>query len=721
MASGKSRYAARLPLWVLIGASLGVVAGILLGDDATILHPLGTSYVKLMQVVVFPYIICSLLHGLGRLSPSTAWRLFRSSWIIYLAVWGLTFLVIFLMSLAIPPVPPPSFIDARSAGGSLDFLELIIPANPFLDLVRNHLPAIVIFSVVYGIAIQRVKDKEAFLSFLDLIRTASVTIWGWVVLLAPFGVFALFADTAGTLEPAALENLSIYIVAAVLSTIILAFWILPSVIAAACPMTTREIIADLRSALVISVVTSLSVAALPFIQQAAEKLAAQADITDANRDEIINTSLAVSYPLAQLGNFFIWLFILFAAFYYRIPIPIGDQLALPFITLLSGFGSPSSSVDAVAFLAKWLELPPDATNLYVSMMTITRYGQVVASVMGFAFVTYLVTMNYYGRLKLRLPRLALSLVVGAAIVGGTTVAVGTVRSNIVHAPNSPYRTYRLDAKTTQGVSVAIGEGDGTVPAAVLAAKTALGRIQASGEIRIGFNPDIIPFSYRNKHGELVGFDIAHAYQLARDLNVRLRLIPFRWDDLAKDLKGNRFDMAASGIFVTEERLEDFAFSEPYLKSPIALIVHATDARQFLSRAEIEARTDLTFAVFRDPVMSDLINRIFPKAKVVVLRNYDELPEHPEIDAAIWTLAQAKAWTAARADYTAVVPKNLGGELLIAYLMPKESQDLRSFVNYWLRIQHVNGFNERMVARWIEGKPNTVRRQRWSFVRQIDER
>jgi len=355
------------------------------------------------------------------------------------------------------------------------------------------------------------------------------------------------------------------------------------------------------------------------------------------------------------------------------------------------------------------------------MMTITRYGQVVASVMGFAFVTYLVTMNYYGRLKLRLPRLALSLGVGAAIVGGTTVAVGTVRSNIVHAPNSPYRTYRLDAKTTQGVSVAIGEGVGTAPATVLAAKTTLGRIQASGEIRIGFNADIIPFSYRNDRGELVGFDIAHAYQLARDLNVRLRLIPFRWDDLAKDLKGNRFDMAASGIFVTEERLVNFAFSEPYLKSPIALIVHAMDARQFLSRADIEARTDLTFAVFRDPVMTDLINRIFPKAKVVVLRNYDELPEHPEIDAAIWTLAQAKAWTATRADYTAVVPKNLGGELLIAYLMPKEATGLRSFVNYWLRIRNVNGFNDRMVERWIEGKPDSGRKRRWSIVREIDER
>lgn len=722
MASGGSRYAARLPLWVLIGASLGFATGILFGDDATMLRPVGTAYVKLMQVVVFPYIICSLLHGLGRLSPETAWRLFRRSWLVYLAVWGLTFLVIYLMSLAIPPVPPPSFIDARNASDILDLPELLIPANPFLDLARNHLPAIVVFSIIYGIAIQRVRDKEAFLSFLDVIRTASVTIWGWVVLLAPFGVFALFADTAGTLEPVALENLSIYLLASILGTIILTFWILPSVIAALCPTTTREVIADLQSALIISVVTTLSVAALPFIQQAAEKLAAKAEITDPNREEIINTTLAVSYPLAQLGNFFIWLFILFAAFYYRIPIPAGDQLALPFLALLSGFGSPSSSVDAVAFLAQWLDLPPDATNLYVGMMTITRYGQVIVSVMGFAFVTYIVTMSYYGRLTLRLPRLALSLGAGAAIVVVTTAAVGTLRSDVVQGSGSPYMTYGIDGATSRGVTVTIGSTSGPPPVANASApKGALARIQATGEIRIGFNSEIIPFSYRNDRGELVGFDIAHAYQLARDLNVRLRFIPFTWDSLAGHLERNSFDMAASGIFVTNERLERFAFSEPYLKSPVALIVRAENARQFLSRADIEARDNLTFAVFNDPVMTDLINRIFPKAKVVVLPTYDVLPDHPEVDAAIWTRAQAKAWTTPRADYTAVVPQDFGGELLIAYLMPGGSDDLRSFVNYWLRIQHVNGFNQRMVERWIDGKPDASRKPRWNIIRQIEGR
>jgi hypothetical protein len=68
---------------------------------------------------------------------------------------------------------------------------------------------------------------------------------------------------------------------------------------------------------------------------------------------------------------------------------------------VSGFGSPSSSVDAVAFLTDWPSFPAAATVLYVEMMTVTRYGQVAVSVMGFAFVTLLVTLSYYGRLRLQ--------------------------------------------------------------------------------------------------------------------------------------------------------------------------------------------------------------------------------------------------------------------------------------------------------------------------------
>ncbi|MEM9683148.1 MAG: cation:dicarboxylase symporter family transporter [Pseudomonadota bacterium] len=722
MASAKSSYAARLPAWVLLGAVLGVLVGLFIGQDAAVLEPIGTSYVLMMEVVVFPYIICTLLHGLGRLSPGNAWRLFRSAWMIFLGVWAITFFVIFLLSFAIPPVPPPSFIDADTERKSLNLLEILIPANPFVDLVQNHLPAIVIFSIIFGIAIQRTDNKEAFLSVLDIVRKASVTIWGWVVLLAPLGVFALFANTAGTLEPDDLADLSLYLLTMILGTVILAFWVLPSIIAALCPLTTREVLRDLQSALVIAVVTTLSVAALPYVQQATEKLATQLNVEAKDRSDVLQTTLAVSYPLGQLGNYFIWLFILFAAFYYRVPIPFADQLLLPVIVLLSGIGSPSSSIDAVAFLSSWLNLPTAAPDLYVGMMTVTRYGQVVASVMGFAFISILVTLNYYGRLKIQLRPFLQAVSVSCAVLAVVTVGGRIVQSQIPVPPESPYQAFQLPEDVTKDVEVVVGkvpESDPTQaePSSPVtsAQQSILADIQRRGELRVGFNANVIPFSYENADGKLVGFDIAYAYRLAHDLGVRLRLVPFEWQKLAGDLANDRFDLAASGIYVTDRRLRTFDVSEPYYKSPLALIVRANVANRFLSRESIDAQKDLTVAVFDDPVLVPLAKRYFGKAKIKVLPNYSDLAQHKDVDAAIWTLEQAKAWAATRVAYTAVVPRDMGGDLLIAYLIPRGTPELRQYLNYWLRLQRVNGFHDRMVRLWLDGKAELAHKPRWSLL------
>lgn len=725
MGSVKLSYATRLPLWVILGAVFGVLAGIFFGENASVLRPVGKTYVMLMEAVVFPYIICSLIHGLGRLSPTTAWRLFRSSWQVYLMVWAATFFAIYLLSWAVPPVPLPSFIDATATNEGQGILELLIPANPFFDIVQNHLPAIVVFSIAFGIAIQRVPNKEVFLPILELIRVSCVTIWHWIVLLAPLGTFALFADSAGTIESKAVINLSLYAITILSGTFIVAFWALPSLIAALGPVSTQDILRDLQSALVIAVVTSLSVAALPFIQQATERLAERLGIQDEDRADVIKTTLAVSYPLGQLGNYFIWLFVLFAAFYYRVPISNVDQITLPFMVLLSGIGSPSSSIDAVDFLSSWLNFPSEATSLYAGMMTITRYGQVVTAVVGFAFISFLVTLNYYGKLRLHIPKLVFSLTVSVALLA-TFAAGGRFVQSQVNERDPPYLAYQLGPDITNGVTVDVEKpsvGSQNVDDDDPEQKSSwdpaiLDRIQSSGELRVGYNPHIIPFSYENDSGQLVGFDIAYAYKLARDLNVRLRLVPFTWNNLTHDLIDRRYDMAVSGIYVTDERLRHFSFSDPYFQSPIALIVRSENAQKFLTREAVEAHANLKVAVFNDPVMIELAKRLLPQAEVIVLPSYDDLPKHPEIDVAIWTLAQAKAWAAPRINYTAVVPKDLGGQLFIAYLIPDNADQFRLFLDYWLRLQEANGFKRRMISQWIDGNPDSLPKPRWSIMNDV---
>ncbi|USG60170.1 cation:dicarboxylase symporter family transporter [Sneathiella marina] len=718
MLAKKLTYSKHLPLWVLCGTLLGIITGILFGDQASVLKPIGSTYVKLMQIVVFPYIICSLLHALGSLAPKTALRLFRCSWFIYLFLWAVTLLTIFILSLAITQAPTPSYLNATIVQNKDALLDLLIPVNPFFDLVNNNIPAIVIFSIIYGIAIQKIDKKETFLDVLNLIKQASVTIWEWVVMLAPFAVFALFADSFGTLDLETLTSLSTYLLTMLAGTLILAFWILPAIISAMCPIKTQEILLDLRSAFVISVVTSLSVAALPFIQKAAERLANQVKIEDDNSSEIISTTLAVSYPLAQIGNFFIWLFVLFAAFYYRAPISLDDQLILPFVSLLSSFGSPSTSIDAVTFLAEWLTFPTEASALYVEMMTLTRYGQVLVSVMGFAFITFLVTLRYYGKLKFNIKRGALALLISVSVLSLVTIGIRAFENRYDSSKPPTYLTFELSKEATNGVKAIIeSPTDAERRPDNPYAKT-LSRIQKSGVIRVGFNSDIIPFSYRNDRNELVGFDIAYAYQLARDLGVKLTFVPFTWGNLEDDLKNHRFDIAASGIYVTNSRLRSLDFSQPYYQSAVALIVKAENAEEFFDRTEIEKRDRLTIGIFDDPVLKEMAARLFPEATIKVLPNYGDLPKHPEIDAAIWTLEQARAWAAQNEDYTAVLPRNLGGKIPIAYLLPPDSGDFRNYLDYWLRLQSLSDFGKRMHQKWINGKPAQEKSPRPGLIRKI---
>ena len=119
------------------------------------------------------------------------------------------------------------------------------------------------------------------------------------------------------------------------------------------------------------------------------------------RSNVIKAVLALSYVLAQLGNYFLYLLMLYAAYEYKEPLTTTEELLLPLWSLLSGLGSPTAMVDGVIFIGHWLHLPAELTDLFLETWTVTRYGQVVLSVVGFGFATTLVPLIYFGKVRLR--------------------------------------------------------------------------------------------------------------------------------------------------------------------------------------------------------------------------------------------------------------------------------------------------------------------------------
>ena len=356
--------AGSLPKRIVLGAVLGIAAGIVLGDRAAILQPFGDAYGAMLQIAVFPYLLCTLMYCLGRLTPPMALRLLRAGWAPFVFLWILTFATLWVLAYAIPPAPAPFSLTASALHDRSNLMQLLIPSNPFSALRKNYVPAVVIFAIIYGVALQGVAKKQTLLEIFEAVKIASVKIWGWVVRLAPFGVFALLADTAGTVRLNQLAGLVFYTVTYLLGAAILGLIVIPALLSAVVPRSYAEILRQIRPALVLAIATTLSVAALPFVQRAAENILDGADcVGSEERANVLQTSLSLSYVFAQLGNYFVYLLILYASYVAAAPLRLAQRIMLPVMTLLSCLGSPSATYDSVVFLSKWLHLPASVFDL----------------------------------------------------------------------------------------------------------------------------------------------------------------------------------------------------------------------------------------------------------------------------------------------------------------------------------------------------------------------
>jgi proton glutamate symport protein len=713
-------HALTLPQRILLGAILGIATGVVFGERASVLQPIGDAYGAMLQIAVYPYLLCSLMYGLGRLTPVTALRLLRAGWLPFLFLWSLTLASLWILAHAIPPTPPPLSLTASTVHGKLQIMQLLIPSNPFAALRNNYVPAVVIFAIIYGIAFQGVEQKQTLLEIFDAVKTASVKIWGWIVRLAPFGVFALLAATAGTVRPDRLAGMVLYVVIYLLGAAILGVLVVPFLVSALVGESYAAILRRFRPAMVLAVVTTLSVVALPLVQREVESALDGLGCSDSEeRKSVVQTCLSLSYVFAQLGNYFVYLLIIYSSYVSAVPLRLAEKAALPLMTLLSCLGSPSATYDSVVFLSKWLHLPASVLDLYVETSAVTRFGQVLVSVSGFFFIALVVPLLYFKKVRFHAVRFLTGVCGGALLCAGIAGGAVAMRRTLFPPVASRYAVLQVDPQLTEGVKWSIAEPGRLAPAnstdPELTASTIAG-IRRRGVLRVGFNPQVIPFSYRNASGELVGFDISYAYRLARDLGVAIDFVPFTWTSLAGDLIDHRFDVAMSGIYETDERIQTLLMSQPYFATPLALIVPSPRAEIFLDAGSVLSQPGLKLAVFDDPVLVPLSRRLFPNAQLVIVPDYNHLPDTMDrVDGAVWTMEQATAWAAEHEGFTAVAPDHISKPISTGFAMAPDSTELGGYVSQWLQLRADDGFRAEQIAYWLQLRPRQSTRPRWNLL------
>jgi Na+/H+-dicarboxylate symporter len=189
-----------LSTWIFIGLGLGLVFGIFFGELCRPLKFVGSAFLKLLQMGVLPYMVVTLIHGIGSLSPLESRLMAGRGAIVLGFFWGVGLIVIFAFSLAFPVVQSSSFFSVSETPTlqTTDLLDYYIPANIFDALSDALIPAIVLFSVFLGVALLGIENKEPFMNVLSVLARAFSNMTKMVIKVAPIGVFALAATAAGT-------------------------------------------------------------------------------------------------------------------------------------------------------------------------------------------------------------------------------------------------------------------------------------------------------------------------------------------------------------------------------------------------------------------------------------------------------------------------------------------------------------------------------------------
>ncbi|WP_156892202.1 transporter substrate-binding domain-containing protein [Jeotgalibaca sp. PTS2502] len=107
-------------------------------------------------------------------------------------------------------------------------------------------------------------------------------------------------------------------------------------------------------------------------------------------------------------------------------------------------------------------------------------------------------------------------------------------------------------------------------------KTAWDRIEESGVLKVATSGTLFPSSYHGDDNELTGYEVEVVKEVADRLGLEVDFMEMGVDGMLTAVQSGQVDAVANGFDITEARLEDYHFSDPYKYSFGGLVVRASD-------------------------------------------------------------------------------------------------------------------------------------------------
>jgi Na+/H+-dicarboxylate symporter len=354
-----------------IGAAfvLGSIVGLAVGEPAMALEPLGDLFIRLLEMLVIPIVVFTLLMGIRQLSPATLGKVGGQ----VVALYAFTSALAVAIGLAVANVINPGTemtltdesADAEEPPGATEVFLGIVPENPLEAMATTDILATLFFVIVFGLALVLVAEEtddervaNGIETIFDIMEAGSEAmfkiVWG-VMEYGVLGVFALMAVVFADAGPGAVRAFAMVILALAIAVVVhIAVVHLGILIVAVTRQSPIAFLVGVKDALVTALAIASSSAALPISMANAE-----------NNLKINEGIYGFSLPLGATINMdgtamYQGVAAIFAANLVGVQLSLAEQFIVVSIAVLASIGTagvPGAGLIMLTLVLSQLGLP----------------------------------------------------------------------------------------------------------------------------------------------------------------------------------------------------------------------------------------------------------------------------------------------------------------------------------------------------------------------------
>jgi len=363
-----------IALWkrIILALVLGVIVGSLWGEGAVSIKWIGDLFVRLISMVVVPLIFFTLVSGVIAMGdPKKLGSLGIKTLLLYMLT---TFFAITIGIILAVILQPGAGVDLSSAVPGVvqeamplsERLMSIVPRNPMAALAEGNILAIIFFAMLVGVAGLVVGEKAKPVA--DIVDSASeimLKITGWVMEVAPFGVFALIAWVSGTQGVLALLDVVRLAAAVFLGCFLHVFLVHGALMRFVLKLRPIQFFRGARDAMLVGFSTSSSSATMPVTMAVAERNLGV-------RPVVATTVIPLGATINMDGTaLYVGIVSVFAAQAFGIDLAFADYLIVMGATTLVSIGTaavPGASVFLMAAVMGSIGMTPEQIAVVVGFI-----------------------------------------------------------------------------------------------------------------------------------------------------------------------------------------------------------------------------------------------------------------------------------------------------------------------------------------------------------------